>query len=372
MGYQEHRSVDASLNHVQEQYNVMALVGNGFDVQVLNEYKQAPTTRYTDFYYYLKMKGIGPENLILGKMESLKLSGDDNWSDVERGISDLESEGTKPQFIQASLAEIQREFSEFLNRVVDSSLLSRLSDDSRRHQWSKSSLSNFLGDLAIFEDLKKITFGAKKGNYDLYNFYFVNFNYTSLLDNYLYLDSAQFSPRPYSSIGTNFEFDTNPIKLGPDTSWNFKSSSNLATQIVHPHGYQDIPRSLLFGTGFSGDPNHPQSQLAKPFWAQTGLKYEHLFGDTHLFVVFGCSLGETDYWWWNNIAQALKRDPERALMLYWWNRLDKPVDSEATVQDRFFRAAGVAEGDRHQLREQICVVSYNDDSERVWLATNRP
>lgn len=373
MGYPNHKELDpGGLKHVATQHNIMALVGNGFDVQVLNEYGQKPTTRYTDFYYHLKMRGVSDENLILNEMQKLQAQGALNWSDVERCIADLEKNGTDAKEIQTSLKEIQREFSDFLNRVVGSDLLSELSDDAQQNAWSKKSLARFLKDLTEYEELKKVSFGASKGYYHLFNFYFVNFNYTSLLDNYLHLDSVQFDPNPHRTVGTNFSFDYNPRKLNRHDSWDYNSSSNVVTQVVHPHGSQGIPRSLLFGTGFSGDPNDQQAQLAKPYWAQNQLKYAHLFDDTHLFVVFGCSLGETDQWWWHSIAQALLKDPDKAMMLYWWNPCGEEPKTSEEVQNLFFDAAGAEASQHDQLRQQICVVSYNDESERVWLSTKRP
>jgi hypothetical protein len=367
MGYQRF----ASLTHVQQQYNIMALVGNGFDIQVLGDYARSTSTRYQDFYYFLKMKGSYEENLILQQMEKLKNAGEPNWSDVEGSIAGLEGEGGNSEGLQEALSEIQREFSEFLNMVVDSDLLSSVSDDSQSRKRSHASLSTFLGDLADHEDLRKVPFGAKKGFYDLYNFFFVNFNYTSLLDNYLYLDSKQFDPHPHKTVATNFTFNTNPRQLGVDDGWNYESSGNLALQVVHPHGYQDIPRSLLFGTGYHGDPTNTKSRLSKPYWAQAELKYGHLFEDTHLFVIFGCSLGGTDLWWWSSIAKALSADPTRAVIVYWWTDASQSSDGEKNVLERFFDAAEVDEDDRGKLRRQICVVQYDNDSDRVFLSTKQ-
>lgn len=43
---------------LREQHNIMVLVGNGFDVAILNKYNtcslQKKTSTYNDFYEYLK------------------------------------------------------------------------------------------------------------------------------------------------------------------------------------------------------------------------------------------------------------------------------------------------------------------------------
>ena len=39
-----------------------------------------------------------------------------------------------------------------------------------------------------------LEFPPRVNHYDLFNYLFVDFNYTTLLDNYIYLDQDQFDP----------------------------------------------------------------------------------------------------------------------------------------------------------------------------------
>ena len=352
------------------QFNIMALVGNGFDIQVMNEYEQSTTTRYADFYHFMKMKNLSADNLVLREMEASLGGGLANWSDVEACLAQLAAKRVPIEDIRTSLVDVRTCFSEFLNAVVSSSLLAQLSQDAEKNSWSLDTLSRFLWDVDDEAQLRKVPFGLLKSNYDTYNYYFVNFNYTSLLDNYLFMDSTQFDPLPYKTVDTNFTFHCDP--RGFDRSgWNFASSSYVEAQVVHPHGYQDIPRSLLFGVDLDGDPRDKNAKLAKPYWARADTRYAHLFSDTHVFVVFGSSLGATDSWWWQRIAQSLKDDQKRALILYWWNPSDVFPDTAEEVADRFFGAANVTARDRRTIRDQVVVVSYNEDTKRVWLNTTR-
>lgn len=355
-----------------KQFNIMGLVGNGFDIQVMHEYDQSTTMRYQDFYYFMKMKNVASSNLIVREMDRAIRDEKANWSDIEDCIASLASNGVGVSDIRDSLNEVRRHFSEFLNMVVSTSLLSQLSDDAQDRAWAKESLSRFLTDIDRIEELRKIPFGMRKGNYDLYNFYFVNFNYTSLLDDYIYMDPDQFDPVPHSTVDTNFFFNTDPKRLSSDR-WNYSSSSYVEMQVVHPHGYQDIPRSLLFGTNGDGNPRSPGAKLAKTYWARIEQRYSHLFEDTDLFVIFGCSLGATDSWWWENIAASLANaeDGERALLLYWWNESSEPRRSEDEVRELFFDAADVERSLRGKLSNRISVVSYTDHDDRVWLNTVR-
>lgn len=374
MGYRNYEG-DRVFDEISKQYNIMALVGNGFDMQVLQEYEQYPTTSYRDFYYFLKMKGACSGNPIFKNMEREKKLGREDWSDIEEGLARLSKEEDVSDLVEA-LREIQQEFSEFLNYVVQSDLLSKLDNDANDKKWGRLSLSEFLKDITNEEDFHRIPLAATGSNLDLYNYYFVNFNYTSLLDNYLFLDSDQFDPHPYRKSDRNFRFKQDPNdfcnSLKNGKPWDYTSYSYLTMEIVHPHGYQDIPRSLLFGTGFTGAPTKDAAKLAKPYWAQLDLKYKHLFDETKLFIVFGCSLGKTDQWWWKNIAESLAADKSRALIIYWWTADDKPALNKNEIVEKFYAAADINEDPiLDEIIDQICVIKYTNATERTWLSTHR-
>lgn len=76
----------------------------------------------------------------------------------------------------------------FLNELVDSDTLLELNKDASEKNLSKQSLGEFLKDL---DDSNKVKFTKKIYHYDLFYYVVANFNYTSLLDNYLYLDKLQ-------------------------------------------------------------------------------------------------------------------------------------------------------------------------------------
>ena len=56
---------------LRDQHNIMVLVGNGFDVAILNKYNtgslRGKTSTYNDFYEYLKYFRLCDENNILFK-----------------------------------------------------------------------------------------------------------------------------------------------------------------------------------------------------------------------------------------------------------------------------------------------------------------
>ncbi|MHA3724905.1 AbiH family protein [Leucobacter sp. HY1910] len=357
--------------------NVMVLVGNGFDLQVLHEYGRETTTSYVDFFHFLMMKKVSKSNLVVEQMAEAFNSKprSENWSDIEAGIEKLVADGKPIEDIRASVQEIQHWFAEFLNYVVDTDLLTALSSDTVRMKWTERTLGKFLRDIKNSQELSKVPFGMRRGNYELYNFQFVNFNYTSILDNYIYMDSEQFKPLPNSTVDTNFWFDTNPRDFAGEIPWNYSHSVFLECQpVIHPHGFQNTPRSLLFGIDGDGMSRDAVAKVSKSYWARVEQRYSHMFNETALFVIFGCSMGVADAWWWSNIAKALLADEayKVGLMIYKWNGSSDSKLSDDEVTEEFFAGAKITDpGEKMKLARKIAVVSYTDSEDRIFLSTKR-
>ena len=118
------------------------------------------------------------------KMTEDLLNGRENWSDFEETISKLlEDRTVEIDEIEKCVDEFQAYFTRFLNNLVDSSVLLEMNADVKEKALAKQSLSHFMKDLPNTCDIK---FPATTDHYDLYNFLFVDFCYTSLLDNYMY------------------------------------------------------------------------------------------------------------------------------------------------------------------------------------------
>lgn len=298
-----------------KQRNIVSFVGNGFDLQAMYNYGAKTNTRYESFFHFLKLRSFNTENLIYREMERLKQDGKEeqggkeDWSDVEAIVEGLfRRDRSATARLVVDLREMQQFFAEFLDFAVPSALLIQLGEHSMNEKLALASLQGFLKDLSD-DSYRQLTFPTRCDNFDAYNFVFFNFNYTSIFDNYIYLDQQQFDPMPNRTVDRNFSFEGNPgqvskARIRPGDVF----SSYVMTEIVHPHGAQGIPRSLLFGidTPEAVAGNRDQAlRLAKPFWAQNQIRYGHLFNDTELFIIFGCSLGESDRWWWSKIAESL-------------------------------------------------------------------
>jgi len=371
-----HRDYTEGVNSAETQHNIVAFVGNGFDLQVAKDYGMQIDTKFSSFYHYLKLRSFDEDNTIVRGMETLRSESDENWSDVEEVVQQLlDTSAASPSDLRSSLQSLQSKFSEFLNLAVPTSILEKLGQDSMDEGLAISSLQEFLGDLKK-RSYKKLEFPKRIYNYDLFNFLFVNFNYTSLLDDFIYLDQQQFDPLPYKTSGVdrNFKFHIDPLSGG---KWGDSFSSYVVTETVHPHGYQSIPRSLLFGI------DHPDSKLSnqdpilrlsKPFWAQNNIKYNAIFKDTELFIIFGCSLGKSDRWWWRSIADSLQKGFEDGvgnhispeLIIYWYDPSSRPV-TPGKIREKFLNFANDFDSDK--ISQRIHVIVYNSDTRRKWLNT---
>lgn len=367
MGYS---SLVSKFGDVRNQYNIMAIVGNGFDIQVLSNLGSTVDTRYESFYYYLKYRKFRSDNRILQKMEQLHHSGETNWSDIEGAIGVILDHDNVPAVdVAKDLKEVQREFSRFLDQVATPDLLANLGDQSVANDWTITSFTNFLGDVADPGEYGKMILPTRLNIGDLFNFQFVNFNYTTLLDDYLYLDQIQFDPHPYQQSDRNINFRPNPRghSTGKERQ-GFHMVSYLVSDVVHPHGVQYTPRSLLFGIDSA---EGPALKLTKPYWAQNEVKYGDLFADTDLFIIFGCSLGETDGWWWRAIAKTLVEQNNSELMIYWRRSQGENELTDKDVRHRFAAVAGSQAGLEAVLIDKVRVVIYDDTAERAWLNTSQ-
>ena len=135
------------------------------------------------------------------------------------------------------------------------------------------------------------------------------------------------------------------------------------TDIVHPHGYQNIPRSLLFGienNEYISD--RVLNRFNKSYWAQDNPKYKSYFNDVELFIIYGTSIGETDNWWWENIFDSLL-NKNSELIIYFYK--DKDIEKD-DVKSIFINACKIrnayTEEDINKVKEKIYIVFYNETS----------
>ena len=135
-------------------------------------------------------------------------------------------------------------------------------------------------------------------------------------------------------------------------NWNNKTewSCYINTDIIHPHGQESIPRSLLFGSNCERfKDNKDLDRFNKEYWARYDVKYSTLLKETELYIIYGSSIGESDSWWWTKICESLKNGAELIVYSY------KHEFSSLDFVNKYVKIA-----DRKFVLSRIFVVDYNN------------
>lgn len=341
--------------------NISIIVGNGFDLSLFSYLNRSQNTSFVRFYYFLRSNGIGDDNCLVRKMKERKDKGEENWSDFETAIEEVAaSRWPSRNSLDRDRAQLREKFLEYLNFVVSPDVLIKLDRLAKSKLWAYRTYAQFTADLDSWQ-LKNFQFIKGLQHRNIFQYDIFNLNYTSILDTYLFLDDKQFKPFEYQTSDRNFEFRINPR----DFPINGASADTgligyLLTNIHHPHGAQAIPRSLLFGTGSQSQ----RDDLSKAYWGQLDRRYEPILSQSDLFILFGCSIGESDNWWWNKIGMSLA-DGEKTseLIIYRWEKgsLDKDIKDifiKNYVEPNLKCDSSEVVSRLYDVRDRIYVVNY--------------
>ncbi len=401
------------------QHNIMCLVGNGFDVASLirinNEADMknpnlglgpTVTSKYEDFYYYLvndveEKKRFGTVKKDITNMVFLKMfeasrnkaKKTSNWCDFENIVDEIAfGKRQKNRFMKIKdinkvdvdklnedLYELQEAFSRFLNKLLPSEKIVKFDQIVRDNDHSYQSLSCFLGDLDGENDIAfpdRIVHNTSDDTEHLLNYLFVDFNYTMLLDSYINLDRRRlYRARDNNSSQNNFYFFPNIDKKCSRSGLSDYDSDRwkrvrILTQVVHPHGIQDSPGSMLFGTERKGKGCEPfvedaRWQFIKSIWARDKEKFGQDFDKAELFIIFGMSITETDGWWFSEIYKRILEGWNRystvgpELIIY--NFKGDGIDAN-TLKDKFINACIYVndfKSNHDKIKEHIYVATHD-------------
>ena len=357
----------------------MIFIGNGFDISVLKKYGKGITTSYDSFYSFFKYKyHDNYDNLLIKQMEKAKAENKENWSDFEaildNALSSL-SESNREQIkkLSENLSEIQQAFSSFLNDIIDNDVINNISKANDIIVGSKENCAKRILKCSFLKDLTKVQYEAmdfhnRLKNNETLKYVFINFNYTALLDNYLYLNKKIFDPEPYNTSNNNITLDINPNEYEhatfPDPYMQL-----MPTDIFHPHGTQHVPKSLLFGIenkNYCNKDDHRRIFI-KSLWAQCQSKYDDIFNETELFIAYGCSIGKSDNWWWSRIYKRLISENPAELIIY---NYCKGNEDENEIKDKFIKNCCLENGEIktiNKAKERIYIVNFDSKVEFMSL-----
>lgn len=279
------------------------------------------------------------------------------------------------------LNQLQEYFCDFLNTIVTSKVLVELDElckttekqkGGRKSNLPLDTLQSFEKDLA--DQNEYLEFGSEMTTSDRIDFTFFNFNYTPLFDNYINLAKENFEPTIYKSSKNNFYFEKYSRGLkSPQDMY-----TRLTTRIFHPHGYQHTPRSMLFGfdnlqqvqTDCSEKTKTDRSvesirYFLKPYWAENDNKYKEYLDKSKLYIVFGHSIGESDKYWWKNIADSLKKNKSELIIYnYVYGKAEDTESKRDEIKKKFLRSAGLNPNSEQDIKERIFVVNFYPEKKR--------
>ena len=355
-----------------KKHQIMVFIGNGFDIAVLKKYGKGITTKYDSFYSFFKYKYPDSNNLLITYMEDAKSENKENWSDFEAILDEAlhslsKSDKKQADKLNEDLSEIQQAFSRFLNDVIDNDIINNISKANdiileHKDNCARSTLTcSFLKDLSQVQ-YEVMRFHNEFKNHESLKYIFINFNYTSLLDNYLYLNKEMFDPEPYSTSNNNIVLDLNPNKY-QHVGFSDPYMQLMPIDIFHPHGIQDVPKSLLFGIE---NKNYCRQRdyrrvFVKSLWAQCQSKYNDKFTKTELFIIYGCSIGESDNWWWSRIYERLISENPAELIIYNYGKENEDVIKEKFIKNCCLENSDI--GEIKKAKENIYIINHGTDVE---------
>ncbi len=364
--------------------------------------------------------------------------------DLKKPVSFLEK-------LEKDMLELQRYFSVFLNKLLPAEKIVEFDRLVSEGALATKSLSEFLSDLGLHRGEKLYELYEEDDDHDLeknppnfpflvdyghmLNFLFVDFCYTPLLDSYIEMDRGQLNverPETGGDPKANFKFYRNfkgkfeetgklgkPIntfiaycgKIGSESNFtedirgdydkeeNYAPIKNISsrdeifaltrilTQVIHPHGIQDAPRSILFGTENCKIKNSLDKRwrLIKSLWARDEEKYLADIKKTQLFIIFGMSVTYVDGWWMSEIYKRIvefnKKDirPQDVPELIIYNYIGDKNNQKSPedIRRRFFKACIYVEKDEKDekdekligedfVRKHIYVVNF-DSGKNIFL-----
>lgn len=137
----------------------------------------------------------------------------------------------------------------------------------------------------------------------------------------------------------------------------------MPIDIFHPHGIQDVPKSLLFGIENKNyyDQRDYRRIFVKSLWAQCQSKYNGKFDETELFIIYGCSIGASDNWWWSRIYKRLICEKPAELIIYNYGN-----ENESAIKEKFIRNCCLENRnieEENKAKKNIYIINFGADVE---------
>ena len=339
------------------------LVGNGFDISI------GIDSSYRCFYQWY-FKQPSENNYIAAFKEEIKKdieNGGENWSDFEIGLGKYTENftlETADQFIEC-YEDARESIIKYLSIERTKVNVDKLSEG--EIEKLKQGFTKFYQDLNPRERryFDKYSMPGLTENI-VYNI--ISFNYTDALD------------KCVQQLGNK--------ALATWTSNNIVRTARINSNVIHVHGTTEF--YPIFGvndvTQLSNqsllENRHIHRLMLKPdsveflgeFWHEDA---EKIIDDSTIICIWGMSLGESDYRWWNKIYSWLKVKSNHCLILFWYT--DKKIDNLSIYKrdlaidaalDKFYSVLGLSQKERDEIASKIFVVLNTQNVLSINLTSN--
>ena len=294
------------------------LIGNGFDIQC------GLKTSYQDFYKYILSEKyrIDLSDVSGEKSEVIKNSiyksiydtrdNPETWGDLEFQLGFYtkqlrEREGSSREVGLKFLDE----FDEILDDLNNYLKINQLSiDTDTEEDYSEELLDMmenfFLGVLPTEEE--EIKQHLNRYNTEHIYYQFLSFNYTSTLELILRNSKTKSKKSSYSSQGYQMVVLDKPIyvhgKIDYMLTMGVNDETQISTDLFDEYDSVDLIKPLALDRG---------REVMKSS-AETALD------ESKVIVIFGMSLGKTDRYWWQKVAEVLLKDKNCKLVIHYYSR----------------------------------------------------
>lgn len=328
------------------------LIGNGFDVSVGIE------SSYSKFYdWYCKRTSIlkyineFKEN-IQNDMKQDIPDDEKTWADFEVGLGKYTAKFTPDrvsQFLDC-YEDAQSDIVQYLKEQEAKCDVNAISEDALSA--FADTILNFYQELP---DLERIPVDAVCNNItnESRDISFVSFNYTGILEKIL--KRLPTVLKKWKNGSTEYV-----CKVNPD--------------VIHVHG--TISEFPIIGVDVETQIINKEL-LATPQFREIMIKAECVnalgrlwhrqaeerISQSRIVCVFGMSLGETDAKWWRKLAQWVKADGNRHIIIYWYDKnppdglsVRKQLEGKNNVIEKLLSYSQLTNKEKDTVRSRIHVI----------------
>ncbi len=339
--------LERRLNKGDNEVIITFLIGNGFDKNL------GLKTLYKEFLeYYLSGKDDQSE-LIQKFMQDIDTD-KEFWANAESAFGEY-TNNFNGDNAAVDFCDCHDHFCEqlaiYLENEEKKLILDK--DDPNIDKSFAKAISSFYSSFR--PDVKKQIANSIKKFDGAYNYNFISFNYTRTLDKFVN------TPNLNKSLGAR-----------PGTV------PNTIGKLIHVHGYTNS--DMILGVDnenqisnlkiFDGQSEWYKKQIIK---VQANAMNEQsvdslthdIIKNSHLFYIYGMSLGETDALWWQRIGAILKSNPNVGLIIHQYNAPDRNLIStkfkifEDNVKNTFLNYLDFDEPTKTKIRSQIYIDNTN-------------